>query len=217
MVFGSGLRNKLLGEYEKKYQSEKLKELIGDPAFWRYNNPYKPMEGAFGARRLMENDLLFTYLDRYLDDMEYAFLACADGRFVCVPEEPAHQGIGMSVNKDDPSRLEIGQLWYPGEFTTTDIISPLLQIYVPMYLLPIDRPDVTDKIREHFALSPKVDSLERYCTFSFALDHCVLLEGKFLDNLPQTEKTIRKSLVSSEATIFDIASRAIAYMRKIMK
>ncbi len=175
------------------------------------------MEGAFGARRLMENDLLFTYLDRYLDDMEYAFLACADGRFVCVPEEPDHQGIGMSVNKDDPSRLEICELWYPGEYSEKNIMGPFTQTYSTMYLLPDDRTDeVTGKIREYFALRPKSFPDDNYCTFSFALDHCVMLEGHFLDNLPQTEKTIRQSLATDDVAVLRNAERLISYMKKIM-
>ncbi len=88
-----------------------------------------------------------------------------------------------------------------------------------MYLLPYDRTDeVTGRIREYFALRPsKSFPTEYYCTFSFAFDHCVLLEGDFLDNLPRAVRRIRKSLVTENEATRRNAENLISYMKKIMK
>ncbi len=180
-------RKPLPGKFEKKYQSEQLKELIADEDQWIMHPPFRPMEGAYGVRRIKANDLLFTFIDRYLGDMDYAFEPGMDGMFICLPYYVIHQGIGLRVNREDPSRLEICELWYPGEYSGKNIMMPMMQKYSPMYLLPDDRTDeVTGKIREYFALRPKSFPDDNYCTFSFALDHCVMLEEHFLDNLPQT-------------------------------
>ena len=52
--------------------------------------PFRPMEGAYGVRRIKANDLLFTFIDRYLGDMDYAFEPGMDGMFICLPYYVIH-------------------------------------------------------------------------------------------------------------------------------
>ena len=106
-------RERLPGPYEKKYKSEYLKQQIVPLEMWF---PIPCVKGTLnspeGIKRLEENDLLFSFLDEYFPDGAYALEPnMQDGRFMLVPENVLHQGIGICVSEDYPSCLEVGHFW----------------------------------------------------------------------------------------------------------
>ncbi len=71
-----------------------------------------------GVKRLEKHHVLFEFIDNYLGEMPFAFEPnMQDNRYVLLPDDVGHQGIGVTVSSEVPGFLEVGHFWYPFEFT----------------------------------------------------------------------------------------------------
>ena len=93
-------REPLPGPYEKKYKSEDLKFKIADIGMWSMIPAVKgDMDSPSGLNRLKENDILFSFIDEYFPNDPYAFEPnMQDGRFMFLPDEVRHQGMGVCAS-----------------------------------------------------------------------------------------------------------------------
>ena len=140
-------RKKLPGIYEKRYKSENLKRAIADDGMW-YLIPCVSggMDSPQGIQRIKENDLLFSFIDQYFPDAPFAFEPyMEDGRFVFLPDNVEHQGMGVRISKDAPGYLDICQFWYPAEFTQKQLM--IDQLCVPVFAVPPCK-ELADMIRD---------------------------------------------------------------------
>ena len=203
--------DKLPADFENRYHSDKLRQLIADDGMW-YVIPAvsEKMNSRSGIRRLEENHPLFSFIDTYLSDFPYAFEPnMKDGRFVLLSANVSHQGLGVSVSRELPGYLEVGHFWYPAEFTNRKV--DVDQVYVPAFSARIGQ-ELADMIRNHFEAGSGY-----ICTFPFTMDLVVTLKENFLDRLPQTENIIRRALKNSDDLIKKNGEGLIQYMRKIME
>ena len=202
--------------YEEKYTSENLKKQIADEGMW-YLIPCVDcdMNSPKGRKRIKENDLLFSFIDEYLSDFPFAFEPnMLDGRFVCLPDNVRHQGIGLCVSKEIPGFLEICHFWYPAEFTEKKIGFGPGQVYVSMLSMKSAK-DLAEIIRKLYSESKPED--ERYCTFTFGNpDRIVTLRGYFLDDLEGSVKKIKNALRGTTAPEKRNAEGLIEFIQRIM-
>lgn len=208
-------REKLPKKFEEKYKSEQLKEKIANPSMWfLIPGVSGTVSDRNGLRRLNENDLLFSFIDEYFPDDPFEFEPnMKDGRFVMLPKQVDHQGMGILVSRDLPGFLEIGHFWYPGEYAKKKIaIGPFTQIYVPIFQMK-PGPKLAAMVREiYFPEKPRKTKL---CTFPFAENITVTLKGDFLDNMKSTEKKIRDVLKNQPDMIQRNGEGLIHFMKKI--
>lgn len=199
--------------YEKKYKSEELKEKIADLGMWSLIPAVTGnMNSQFGVQRLKENDPLFSLIDEFFSEDPYAFEPnMMDGRFVFLPENVSHQGMGVCASKIMPGFLEVGHFWYPPEFTSQKLPG-YDQVYVSMFS---GRPDkeLLDMIKRVYF--DNRNSYKKYCTFPFFTDTVVTLEGDFLDNLDESVKTIRKALKDKNPQIQRNGEGLILFMKRL--
>ena len=209
-------RRQLPSIYEEKYTSESLKAKIVDEGMW-YLIPCVDCDinSPIGRKRIKENDLLFSFIDEYLSDLPFAFEPnMLDGRFVCLPDNVGHQGIGLCVSKEIPGFLEICHFWYPVEFTEKKLAGGLDQVYVSMLSMKSSQ-NLADVIRRIYSEDGLGD--DRYCTFTFGNpDRIVTLHGNFLDNLKDSVRTIRNALKGASAPEKRNAEGLIEFMQRIM-
>ncbi len=194
------MRSKLPGSFETKYKSENLKTLIADDMMWGAipSVPYL-MDSRRGRQRLNDNDTLFSFIDKYFQDDPFAFEPnMQDGRFVFLPAEVRHQGMGICVSYDVPGYLEIGHFWYPREFTAKGK-TYFDQVYVPMFSSePNDQ--LAEMIREIY-MRDESGLQTHYCTFPFFPGVVVTLKGDFLDTPAKTENAFRIALKVGNAKV----------------
>lgn len=141
---------------KKKYQNSVLKEKIVDPGMWNFIPGVSPIPTKDGLKRLKENDPLFSFIDKYMSDIEFDFEPLMeDGRFICLPANPAHQGFGICVSKQAPETyLEICHFWYPAEFTNKKFTVIVDQLYMPEFLFNIDNPKMDLVLNKIKTVSP---------------------------------------------------------------
>lgn len=209
---------KLPAAYEKKYHSEHLKDMIADPMMWQLI-PGVPGEAnsPAGKKRLKENDPLFSFVDTYFPDNEFGFEPImTDGRFVFLPEETTHQGFGICASKTSSAMLEICHFWYPAEYSEKPLIANCLnQLYAPGFLMAPGEP-LRDLAQKYFYDTSYENEYVGGCVFPFGPGHAAVLEGYFLDNLPETEKIIREAVKDANPEFRKKAETQIMFMRKLM-
>ena len=211
----SGDREVLPGIYERRYNSELLKEHIADEGMWFLIPGINGgMASREGIQRLKENDLLFRFIDGFFPEGPFAFEPnMQDGRFVFLPENVDHQGVGICASKDLPGFLEVGHFWYPCEFTEKTISFGPGQVYVPMFSA---KPEQLVKTVKKIYIENKEPDHIRYCTFLFNPDVNVTLEGCFLDKISQSVKHIRTALKNEAPQIQRNGEGLILFMKRVM-
>lgn len=130
-------REKLQSPFESKYKSESLKEKIADIMMWGAITAVRgSIQSKEGTHRLEDNDSLFTFIDDYFTLDDYAFEPnMRDGRYVFLPSDVRHQGIGVGASGQLPGFLEIGNFCYPAEFTDNYAANLGGQVYVSMFMM----------------------------------------------------------------------------------
>ena len=211
-------REKLPGKYEKQYRSAYLKAQITDICMWALiPGVDSNIASKAGRKRLQENDLLFTFIDQYLPDIPFAFEPnMRDGRFVYLPKNVCHQGIGICVSEDFPELLEVGHFWYPSDFTKIPVPLGMDQVYVSMFCA---RPEQLVKmVKEIYGPEKEtVRDRERYCTFPFTPDNIVTLDGYFMDQIDQAAQKIRTALKDEAPQIRRNGEGLIDFMKHYKK
>ena len=190
--------------YEKRYKSRYLKDKIADNGMW--------------ALIPCVNSALFDFIDKYFPDGPFAFEPnMMDGRFMFLPDNVSHQGIGICASVDFPGALEVGQFWYPCEFTEKTIPFGPSQVYVSMYtVMPMTVDDIVGMVREIYI---DIDQSKggHYCTFPFLPGLYVTLDGDFMDDLDGTVRKIRSALKGTDAKVKRNGEGLIGFMERIMK
>ena len=195
--------------YARKYNSANLKAKIADENMWPLIPGVNPdISGLDGARRMKQNELLFKFIDQYFPDAPYAFEPnMVDGRFIMLPDNPSHQGLGVCVSNDLPGFLEVCHLWYPLEYMGQ--ISGR-QAYCPSFSMKPGEM-LAKLVREAF--SPQV-SEGQYCTFAFTPDLIVTLRGNFMNEINKTARTIREALKDGDEKIQSNGEALIHFMKR---
>lgn len=201
--------------YEKKYQSEYLKKRIADIGLWTFIPGVNPdMNSPSSHARLKENDLLFSFLDKYCKGMPYAFEPfMADGRFVLLPEDVGHQGLAIMVSKIFPGFFDIVQFWYPCEYVHKVNSLPPNQACLPVFAMKPGA-EVVRIIKKYYLEQKR--SVDNFCTFLFDPNTMVRLDGYFLDSMPLTENKIRNTLTHASSTAKKNGEKTIAFMKDIL-
>ena len=216
VVTPKGGREALPGGYEEKYRSEELKQRIADLGMWVTIPAVRgSMNSPEGIKRLVANDVLFTFIDQYFQDVPFAFEPnMQDGRYVFLPHDVSHQGIGICASKELPGFLEIGQFWYPGEFTEKRTLN-IDQVYVAQYST---RPDFVfaNRIRTLYADERKT-KYSQYCTFPFDPDTVLRFDGYFMDHVTKTSSAIRDALKDCSSQVQRNGEGLILFMQRMMK
>lgn len=214
VITPEGGREDLPGGFEEKYKSEILKQRIADLGMWgmipavRYS-----MNSPEGIKRLKANDVLFTFIEQYFEDVPFAFEPnMQDGRYVFLPHDVRHQGIGICASIELPGFLEIGHFWYPEEFSAKGL--DIDQVYVAQYST---KPDLVfaNRIRALYTENRK-SRQGLYCTFPFDQDTVLRLEGNFMDQLNKTSQTIRIALRDRSPQVQRNGEGLILFMERIM-
>lgn len=205
-------REKLPGGFETRYRSEPLKEKIAEEGMWQLC-PAIPgdLQSDYGIERLWENDLLLSFVDEYFTLDKFAFEPnMQDGRFVFLPYDVRHQGVAVSVSKQLPGFLEVGQFWYPGEFTEKRIkFTPLQQAYAPAFWAKPGQ-ELVDFVRRLYIEESRP---QMRCTFPFTADLVVTLDGYFLDDLDASIKKISDALRYSSSQVRRNGQGLIEFMQ----
>ncbi|MBR2822475.1 MAG: hypothetical protein IKE24_02160 [Clostridia bacterium] len=209
-------RKNLPGGFEEKYKSEALKQRIADLGMWNMIPAVKcSMNSPEGIKRLEANDVLFTFIDQYFRDVPFAFEPnMQDGRFVFLPHDVSHQGIGICASKDLPGYLEIGQFWYPAEFTAKRLLH-IDQVYVAQYST---EPDLVfaNGIRTLYTEKRK-SKQSCYCTFPFDPDTYLRFDGNFMDQLNNTCQKIQNALKDRSFQVRRNGEALILFLQRIMQ
>ena len=185
---------KLPEPFESEYKSKYLKNKIKDVGMWfKIPAVRGDINSPSGIQRLKQNGLLFRFLDTYFPNGRYAFEPnMQDGRFVLLPDNVGHQGMGISVSLSHPDHLEIGHFWYPSEYSSRrDVPLGTDQVYVCNFML-IPNEALAGFVRKHM-MRPNEKTRE-YCTFPFDPYHVLTLTGRFMDKKEETIKKIRDFL-----------------------
>ncbi len=216
VCFPEDEREKLPDIYEAKYKSKDLKTKIADLGMWSMIPCVTGgLNSANGVRRLKENDLLFSFIDAYFQDMPFAFEPnMQDGRFMFLPEAVGHQGMGICVSKELPGFLEVGHFWYPCEFTERSISGFVDQVYIPMFSSR-PGPELAEMVRNVYLQTAR-QKTEDYCTFPFSMNLTVTLRGHFLDRIDQSAKTIKTALKDQDPQVQRNGEGLIIFMQRIM-
>ena len=209
-------RELLPGRYEGRYKSENLKAQIADIGMWSMIPAVSGgMNSKNGLERLRKNNLLFSFIDEFFPDFPFAFEPyMRDGRFVFLPEDVGHQGIGICVSNELPGFLEIGHFWYPGEFTEKKTSVGMGQVYVPMFSA---RPGADLAIMVRQVYTQERQLYQRYCTFPFEPDLIVTLRGNFLDRMGASVKQIRDAIKGRSIQTQRNGEGLINFMQRIMQ
>ncbi len=206
----------LPGDFEKRYKSRELKDKIADEGMWQLIPAVTGnMDSQYGLSRLEENHLLFSFIDEYFGVQPFAFEPdMRDGRYVFLPDNVSHQGIGISISRDLPGFLEISQFWYPCEFTEKKISFGPGQVSVPMFSMKPGK-ELADMVNEVYMKEDEISG--NYCTFPFTTDIIVTLKGNFLDELEESIKTVRKCLKNENPQIQKNGEGLVDFMQWVMK
>ena len=132
-----------------------------------------------------------------------------DGRFVFLPEDVGHQGVGICVSKEFPGFLEVCHFWYPCEFTEKTIPFGPGQVYVPMFSA---RPEQLVEMVQRVYMEYRKQGYMYYCTFPFNPDVVVTLEDNFLDKMSQSIRRIRTALKNETSQIQRNGEGLITFM-----
>lgn len=204
--------------YEKRFKSQYLKDRIVDDGMWALIPCVNyPMNSGNGTKRIKENSPLFDFIDKHFPNGPFAFEPnMIDGRFMFLPNNVSHQGVGICASLAFPGALEVGQFWYPAEFTEETISFGPSQVYVSMYtVMPMTVDDIVGMVREiYFDVDQSKDG--HYCTFPFLPNLYVTIEGDFMDDLKGTAEKIRSALKDTDAKVKRNGEGLIGFMERIM-
>lgn len=215
VVTPKGGREKLPGGYEEKYRSEDLKARIADLGMWSCIPAVtQNMNTPAGIRRLNENEVLFSFIDLYFQNFPFAFEPnMQDGRYVLLPHDVSHQGIGICASRQMPGFLEVGHFWYPAEYTKK--AHPLIdQVYIAQYMVPPIQ-ESARQIQAVFSEKP-ARSQASFCTFPFDPETIVRMDGDFMDNPGITAQVIRNALKSRSPQVQRNGEGLILFMQRLM-
>ena len=203
----------LPSRFDKLYKSTFLKGKIGDIGMWSLIPGVDPnIDSIAGSRRMKENAPLFSFIDKYFPDGNYAFEPnMQDGRFVFIPEHVHHQGIGISASTGMPGWLDVGHFWYPLEFTEGKTAFPIDQVWVCMYSTNLFE-ELAETVKKWYFN----DSEEKLCTFPFGSEHVVTLEGDFLDRMNTSIRAIRAGLKDADPQVQRNGEGLIHFMKKVV-
>ena len=208
-------RELLPGGFEARYKSEDLKEKIVDDGMWVLIPAVTGiMDSQSGINRLKENHLLFAFIDVFFPASPFAFEPnMRDGRFMFLPDDVGHQGIGICVSNAFPGFLEVGHFWYPCEFTEKKAAMAIDQVYISMFSARpgAELANMVQRIYMQGSLSH-----EDYCTFPFEPDLVVTLRGNFLDRMDESVKQIRDALKGRRTQIQRNGEGLISFMQRYM-
>lgn len=199
--------------FEDKYQSPILKEKIRDSGMWALIPAVSySIDSPKGQQRLKKHDLLFSFLDRYFPGDTYDFEPnMRDDRYVCIPSNVSHQGIGITASSMT-GMLEVGHFWYPGDYTGKLAPIGMDQVYVPMFSsLPNE---ALVKMVQRIYIDEERPTAT-YCTFPFAPDVIVTLDGNFMDSKNKAIQTIRSALAGQNAQIQRNGEALIHFMQQL--
>lgn len=184
-------REHLPGMFETKYRSEYLKEKIADPLLWEMLSSEigGSLNSAAGKRCLRKNDVLFTFIDKYLPDGSYSLAIGVPGIFLCVPAIGRHQGIAFYVPPKS-SDLMFCHYWNPSDFSSNaknNIGCGILNTFIA----PADEM-LGGFVRDVF--TEKADSPSYYCTFAFDMTHIMVFRDNFMDDISAVQKKVDEFL-----------------------
>ncbi len=209
---------KAYNDFIKQFKSKTLIEKITDTGMWgMIPGVDYTMESPRGVRRLKENQLLFTFIDEFFPDDKYAFEPnMQDGRYVFLPSDVGHQGIGVCASQALPGFLDVGHFWYPCEFSEKDVTVGGAQVYVPIFSAKPGK-TLADLLRSIYLYENDTYHKGYYCTFPFDAELIVKLEGNFLDDVSRSAKKIRKALKEKSEQTRQNGERLIGFMESIIK
>ena len=201
----------------KSIKSNYLKSQIADEGMWVFIPSVSyPMDSKQGSQRIKENLPLFEFIDKNFPDGPFAFEPnMTDGRFVFLPSNVSHQGIGICVSLDSPGALEVGQFWYPCEYTQKTISFGPSQVYVPMFTVMSERLDDLISMVQEVCMHEEKQG--HFCTFPFMPDLIVTLDGNFMDDLDGAIGKIRAALKGSDQRVQRNGEGLIGFMEHIMR
>ncbi len=209
---------KAFDDFIKQFKSKALVEKITEEGMWGLVPGVDyGMESPRGVRRLKDNEILFKFIDEFFQDDKYAFEPnMQDGRFVFLPADVGHQGIGACASQTLPGFLDIGHFWYPCEFSEKDVTVGGAQVYVPIYSAKPGK-TLADLLRSIYMYENDTYHKGYYCTFPFDAELIVKLDGYFLDDLSRSAKKIRKALKGKMEQTRQNGERLIGFMESIVK
>ena len=199
--------------YDALYHSAYLKSQITDIGMWAMIPGIDPViDSPKGARRMKENEPLFKFIDKYFPDGPFAFEPnMQDGRFVFLPAEVDHQGIGICASQDVPGMLDVGHFWYPEEFTANNAARHVDQVWVCMFKTNLYE-DLMAMVKSIYFNTTE----DKYCIFPFGPQHVVMLKGNFLDKLDASIKRIENGLKDADERVKRNGEGLTHYMKWFM-
>lgn len=208
---------KVLDDYLKHFSSSFLIEKITDENMWeQIPGVDYPMDSPEGVSFLRENHLLFKFVDSFFEDDKYAFEPnMQDGRFVFLPGDVGHQGIGVCVSANMPGFLEIGHFWYPCEFSEKNVTVGGAQVYVPIYFARPGK-ELAEILKKVYRMENDTYHKGYYCTFPFDAELIVKLEGNFLDEMARSVGIIRSAVKDRSEQTQRNGEGLIGFMQKIV-
>lgn len=208
---------KLPGDFEGRYKSENLKDQIADEGMWGLIPAVTySMSSPEGVKRLERNHILFSFIDEWFGDEPFAFEPnMRDDRFIFLPEEVGHQGMGVTVSYEIPGFLEVGHFWYPSEFTQKTIPIGGSQVYIPTFSMKPGA-ELAGMVRDVY-LNRKGKSDENFCTFPFSPNLVVELSGFFMDRTSQSVNKIRNALKDADPATRRNGEGLVEFIQRMMK
>ena len=209
---------KALDDFKKQFKSKALIDKIEDDGMWGFIPEVDySINSKKGVERLKENELLFKFIDDYFTEDKYAFEPnMQDGRYMFLPDDVGHQGIGACVSLSLPGFIEVGHFWYPCEFTEKDVTVGGAQVYVPIFSARPGK-ELSDLLRSVYMLENDTYHKGYYCTFPFDAELIVKLESHFLDKMNKSVKIIRDAVKDRSEQTRRNAEGLIGFMQRIVK
>ena len=209
---------KALDDFKKQFKSKALVDKIEDDGMWGFIPEVDySINSKKGVERLKENELLFKFIDDFFTDDKYAFEPnMQDGRYMFLPDDVGHQGIGACVSLSFPGFIEVGHFWYPCEFTEKDVTVGGAQVYVPIFSARPGK-ELADLLRSVYMLENDTYHKGSYCTFPFDAELIVKLESYFLDKMNKSVKIIRDAVKDRSEQTRRNAEGLIGFMQRIVK
>ncbi len=210
-------KEKLPSDFESRYKNDYLKDQIADDGLWAFIPAVDySMNSPKGIKRLEKHHVLFEFIDNYLGDMPFAFEPnMQDNRYVLLPDDVGHQGMGVTVSSEVPGFLEVGHFWYPSEFTEKTLPIGPDQVYVANFCMK-PGPELANMVKDIYTRKNEADD-GNFCTFPFSPDHVVTLSGYFMDHTNKSAEIIRNVLKDAEYSIKRNGEGLIEFMQRMMQ
>ena len=182
--------------WQKKFKSDYLKERIVDDGLWVFIPGVDPnMNSARGRRRLKQNEALFSFVDTYFPEGPFAIEPnMRDGRFVLIPEDYYHQGMGICASLMVPGALEVGHFWYPRDFCSDFMENDPDLVYVPVFTT-VQFDELAETARSVYVpadYTKESEEARMRCVFPFLPGLTVTLDGPFMDDADKAARPSRR-------------------------